>query len=88
VWGGGRAGGGGEGEEADAEDVERVRPATWCVLLCAGRALDDTIVHMLVHVCDHYRFRVDWDDLLHHACSEVRALPSVRFMLCVCACGC
>lgn len=52
-------------------------PATGRVLLCAGRfatrrAMEDTIVHELVHAYDHCRFQVDWSDLRHHACSEVR----------------
>jgi len=27
----------------------------------------------MIHVYDHLRFKVDWDDLRHAACSEIRA---------------
>ncbi|PUU77329.1 peptidase M76 family-domain-containing protein [Tuber borchii] len=48
------------------------------VLLCQNRLRDrghteDTLAHELVHVYDHLRFRVDWEELKHHACSEIRA---------------
>jgi hypothetical protein len=33
--------------------------------------MQDTLVHEMVHVYDHARFKVDWSDLRHHACSEV-----------------
>lgn len=35
--------------------------------------VEDTLAHELVHAYDHLRFDVDWHDLKHHACSEVRA---------------
>jgi len=35
--------------------------------------MEDTLAHELVHVYDHLRFRVDWEELKHHACSEIRA---------------
>lgn len=46
------------------------------VLLCQdklrGRSeTEDTLAHELVHVYDHLRFKVDWQDLKHQACSEV-----------------
>ncbi|RPA96024.1 hypothetical protein L873DRAFT_1773754 [Choiromyces venosus 120613-1] len=48
------------------------------VLLCQNRLRDkghteDTLAHELVHVYDHLRFRVEWEELRHHACSEIRA---------------
>ncbi|KAL7275749.1 Mitochondrial inner membrane protease atp23 [Rhizina undulata] len=48
------------------------------VLLCQNRLRDrghteDTLAHELVHAYDHLRFDVDWSDLKHHACSEIRA---------------
>ncbi|CAE6444420.1 unnamed protein product [Rhizoctonia solani] len=46
------------------------------ILLCQDRFMSkshmqDTLVHEMVHVYDHARFKVDWSDLRHHACSEV-----------------
>ncbi|CUA78369.1 Mitochondrial inner membrane protease ATP23 [Cryptococcus neoformans var, neoformans B-3501A] [Rhizoctonia solani] len=48
------------------------------ILLCQDRFMSkshmqDTLVHEMVHVYDHARFKVDWSDLRHHACSEIRA---------------
>ncbi|KAF3915376.1 hypothetical protein AA313_de0206721 [Arthrobotrys entomopaga] len=48
------------------------------ILLCQnkfrGRShIEDTIAHELVHAYDHMRFKVDWNDLKHVACSEIRA---------------
>ena len=34
--------------------------------------MEDTMVHELVHMYDHAKFKVDWENLRHHACSEVR----------------
>lgn len=53
------------------------------VLLCQNRLRDrghteDTLAHELVHVYDHLRFRVDWEELKHHACSEVYITPGIR----------
>lgn len=46
------------------------------IVLCATsqmtkRDLQDTLVHELVHMYDHCKFKVDWSNLRHHACSEV-----------------
>ncbi|ODV87104.1 hypothetical protein CANARDRAFT_194724 [[Candida] arabinofermentans NRRL YB-2248] len=35
--------------------------------------LNDTLSHELIHWYDNTRFNVDWTDLKHHACSEIRA---------------
>ncbi|KAI0361069.1 hypothetical protein OH77DRAFT_1417269 [Trametes cingulata] len=53
-------------------------PEAGVVVLCQGKFLskshmEDTIVHELVHMYDHAKFKVDWDNLRHHACSEIRA---------------
>ncbi|WFC99509.1 Mitochondrial inner membrane protease atp23 [Malassezia yamatoensis] len=53
-------------------------PSEAGILLCANRIyskahLEDTLAHEMVHWWDHCRFRVDWTDLRHHACSEIRA---------------
>lgn len=48
------------------------------ILLCQNRILDkyhleDTLSHELVHYYDNTKFQVDWLNLRHHACSEIRA---------------
>ncbi|KAG8878205.1 Mitochondrial inner membrane protease atp23 [Tulasnella sp. 331] len=48
------------------------------ILLCqdgfwSKSHMEDTMVHELVHMYDHTKFKVDWKDLRHHACSEIRA---------------
>jgi inner membrane protease ATP23 len=36
--------------------------------------MEDTMAHELIHAFDHCRFKVDWNNLRHHACSEVSLL--------------
>jgi len=53
--------------------------ANYGILLCQNRLIDrshmeDTLAHELVHAYDHLRFDVDWNNLRHHACSEVSGL--------------
>jgi mitochondrial inner membrane protease ATP23 len=48
------------------------------VLLCqdgfhSKKHMEDTLVHELIHLYDHAKFKVDWNDLRHVACSEVRS---------------
>ncbi|KAI0031240.1 peptidase M76 family-domain-containing protein [Vararia minispora EC-137] len=48
------------------------------VILCQGnyvnkKHLEHTMTHELVHLYDHVKFNVDWFNLRHHACSEIRA---------------
>ncbi|RXW23093.1 hypothetical protein EST38_g2784 [Candolleomyces aberdarensis] len=48
------------------------------VVLCAGnffsqQHMESTIMHELMHLYDQCRFKVDWSNLRHHACSEIRA---------------
>ncbi|CCK69801.1 putative metalloprotease KNAG_0D00490 [Huiozyma naganishii CBS 8797] len=48
------------------------------VLLCQNRLrdkwhLEDTLAHELVHWYDNLKWEVDWLNLRHHACSEIRA---------------
>ena len=57
-------------------------PEAGAVVLCQGKFMsknhmEDTLVHELVHMYDHAKFKVDWDNLRHHACSEVRVITSV-----------
>lgn len=53
-------------------------PSESGILLCANRIfskshLEDTLSHEMIHWWDHCRFKVDWANLRHHACSEIRA---------------
>ncbi|KAI9314211.1 peptidase M76 [Dichotomocladium elegans] len=60
------------------------------ILLCQNRFnskthQEHTMVHEMVHLYDHHKFKVDWLNLRHHACSEQhqacvkrRAILSVR----------
>jgi inner membrane protease ATP23 len=46
------------------------------ILICANemrnkKHLEDTLAHEMVHAWDHLRWKVDWADLRHAACSEV-----------------
>ncbi|KAF8551099.1 hypothetical protein OG21DRAFT_1598597 [Imleria badia] len=48
------------------------------IVLCQNhpsskRQMEDTLTHELVHMYDHCKFNVDWHNLRHHACSEIRA---------------
>ncbi|KAI9289486.1 peptidase M76 family-domain-containing protein [Umbelopsis sp. AD052] len=48
------------------------------ILLCQNRFFskshqEDTMVHEMIHMYDNCRFKVDWSNCKHHACSEVRA---------------
>jgi len=56
-------------------------PEAGAIILCAGRFfsknhMENTLVHELVHMYDHCKFKVDWNNLRHHACSEVSCLPT------------
>lgn len=57
------------------------------VILCSRgwgtkRHLEDTIVHELLHIYDHCRFKVDWTNLRHVACSEVsQGVPYVGILI-------
>lgn len=48
------------------------------VKICSNQVVqtgevEKTLMHELIHAFDHCRFKVDWSDTKHHACSEVRA---------------
>ncbi|CCD27353.1 putative metalloprotease NDAI_0K01620 [Naumovozyma dairenensis CBS 421] len=48
------------------------------ILLCQNRLrdkwhLEDTLSHELIHWYDQLKWEVDWLNLKHHACSEIRA---------------
>lgn len=53
-------------------------PSEAGLMVCANRLLgkthmEDTLAHEMIHWWDHCRFNVDWSNLNHHACSEIRA---------------
>ncbi|KAI0050590.1 hypothetical protein FA95DRAFT_1555515 [Auriscalpium vulgare] len=53
-------------------------PQMGAVVMCQGnfmskKHMEHTMVHELVHMYDHVKFDVDWNNLRHHACSEIRA---------------
>lgn len=53
------------------------------ILLCQNRYfskkhMEDTLAHELVHAFDHCRFDVNWMNLRHQACSEVRCGKGIR----------
>ncbi|KAL5519584.1 ATP23 [Sanghuangporus vaninii] len=53
-------------------------PDAGAVVLCQGKfwskkQMEHTVTHELVHMYDHCKFDVDWSNLRHHACSEIRA---------------
>jgi len=48
------------------------------ILVCANEVrdrkhLEDVMAHEMVHAWDHLRWKVDWMDLRHAACTEIRA---------------
>jgi len=48
------------------------------ILICANemrnrKHLEDTLAHEMIHAWDHLRWKVDWSDLRHAACAEIRA---------------
>lgn len=54
------------------------------IVLCQSHFLnkkhmEDTLTHELVHMYDHCRFKVDWNNLRHHACSEVSLAVTILF---------
>lgn len=53
-------------------------PYPGTIRLCAGNFLsknhmEATVAHELIHMYDQCKFKVDWQNLRHHACSEIRA---------------
>ncbi|KAJ8483433.1 hypothetical protein ONZ45_g14610 [Pleurotus djamor] len=58
-------------------------PEAGAIVLCAGhffskKHMENTLVHELVHMYDHSKFKVDWSNLRHHACSEVSPASLLR----------
>lgn len=53
------------------------------ILLCQNRFfskrhMEDTLSHELIHAYDHARFDINWQNLRHHACSEVSRMRAKR----------
>ncbi|THV01886.1 hypothetical protein K435DRAFT_376205 [Dendrothele bispora CBS 962.96] len=53
-------------------------PEIQSIKLCGGMFFskqhqESTIAHELIHMYDQCKFKVDWSNLRHHACSEIRA---------------
>ncbi|KAK0194905.1 peptidase M76 family-domain-containing protein [Armillaria mellea] len=53
-------------------------PERGAIILCASnfysrRHMERTMAHELVHMYDDCKFNVDWSNLRHQACSEIRA---------------
>ncbi|EJD37083.1 hypothetical protein AURDEDRAFT_139909 [Auricularia subglabra TFB-10046 SS5] len=62
----------------DAQRAGGFGPPTGTILLCQNRFMskkhmEDTLAHELIHMYDHCRFKMDWYNLRHVACSEIRA---------------
>ena len=50
--------------------------ADYGILICANemrnrKHLEDTLAHEMIHAYDYLRFKVDWPNLRHSACTEV-----------------
>ncbi|KAL9932467.1 hypothetical protein V8E36_008584 [Tilletia maclaganii] len=53
-------------------------PPHSAILICANRIrskahLEQTLAHEMIHWYDHCRFHVDWNNVRHNACTEIRA---------------
>ncbi|KAF5371737.1 hypothetical protein D9758_003356 [Tetrapyrgos nigripes] len=53
-------------------------PQVGAIKLCGGhffskQHVESTIAHELIHMYDQCKFKVDWSNLRHQACSEIRA---------------
>lgn len=60
----------------DSSRAAAADPTTGNVILCQGsfinrNHMEDALTHELVHLYDQARFKVNWNNLRHHACSEV-----------------
>lgn len=48
------------------------------ILICANelqdkKHMEDTLAHEMIHAWDHLRWKINWMDLRHNACAEIRA---------------
>ena len=65
-------------EERKVGCVSNVHRSPGGIILCQNRLTsrlhtEDTLAHELIHVYDYCRFKMNWLDLKHHACAEIRA---------------
>lgn len=61
-------------------------PNAGITILCQGRFwskshMEHTLIHELVHMYDQCMFKVDWENLRHHACSEVGRVTMTLILL-------
>jgi hypothetical protein len=57
-------------------------PSEAGIVVCSNRImskkhLENTMAHEMIHWWDNCRFQVDWNNLRHHACTEVSILLSI-----------
>ncbi|KAJ7163320.1 peptidase M76 family-domain-containing protein [Mycena filopes] len=62
----------------DRRSAGGFNPKNGAIVLCQGvffgdAHMENIMVHEMIHLFDHCRFKVDWLNLRHHACSEIRA---------------
>lgn len=58
------------------------------ILLCQNgffskKHQEHTMIHEMIHMYDHCVFNLNWDNLRHHACSEVLTIWSLVLRHCV-----
>ncbi|KAL1755583.1 peptidase M76 family-domain-containing protein [Schizophyllum commune] len=66
---------------APCDSVDRAggyKPGMGAIVLCAGHIYskdhqEHTMMHEMIHLFDECRFKLDWSNLRHHACTEIRA---------------
>lgn len=56
------------------------------IMICANEMrnqghMEDTLAHEMVHAWDHLRWKVDWADLRHAACTEVMTIMLSRLRI-------
>ncbi|KAJ6557282.1 peptidase M76 family-domain-containing protein [Mycena vulgaris] len=62
----------------DRRSAGGFNPQKGVIVLCQGvyfgdAHMENAMLHEMIHMFDQCRFKVDWDNLRHHACSEIRA---------------
>ncbi|KAF8208727.1 peptidase M76 family-domain-containing protein [Mycena galopus ATCC 62051] len=62
----------------DRRSAGGFNPQKGAIVLCQGvffgdAHMENTMLHEMIHMFDHCRFNVNWNNLRHHACSEIRA---------------
>ena len=62
------------------------KPGMGAIVLCAGHIYskdhqEHTMMHEMIHLFDECRFKLDWSNLRHHACTEVCRLAAHESVL-------